>query len=160
MRAFALTVLGSLVWVGLRGRIDLPTLIIGLVLSAAVAHAAGLRWRAPSGARQVFAALRVVSRLTAYFIAAVFISNVKQLRIVLDPRVRVEPRWVHVTSRLERPSSRAALGVLVSMTPGTVTADLDGNRLSVHVLSAESDEAVIEGSLARFEDLLYELEAK
>jgi len=159
MRAFALTVLGTLVWVGLRGRGDVITLAVGAVLGAAIAHVVGLRWRSPSKIQQVVRALVIASRLTAYFIAAVLVSNAKQLRIVLDPRVQIEPRWVHVNSKLERPSTRAALGVLMSMTPGTVTTDLDGNRLSVHVLSAESDQAVIAGSLARFEAFLLELEA-
>jgi multisubunit Na+/H+ antiporter MnhE subunit len=159
MRAFALTILGILVWVGLRGRGDVITLAVGAVLGAAIAHAVGLRWRSPSKIRQVFRALVIASRLTAYFIASVLVSNAKQLRIVLDPRVQIEPRWVHVNSKLEKPSTRAALGVLISMTPGTVTADLDGNRLSVHVLSAESDEVVIAGSVARFEAYLLELEA-
>lgn len=159
MRAFALMILGIVVWGGLRGRVDVTTLAVGAILGAAIAHAAGLRWHTPSRAARVLRALAIVSRLTAYFTAAVFISNAKQLRIVLDPRVRIEPRWVHFTSKLGRPAARAALGVVVSMTPGTVTTDLDGKRLSVHVLSAESDEAVIQGSLARFEALLLELEA-
>jgi len=159
MRAFALTILGSLVWAGFRGRVDLVTLTFGAVLGAGIAHAVGLRWHAPSKVARVVRALAISSRLTMYFAAAVLISNAKQLRIVLDPRARIEPRWVHHTSKLERFSSRVALGVFISMTPGTVTTDLDGKRLSVHVLSAESDEAVIEGSVARFEALLLELEA-
>ncbi len=98
-------------------------------------------------------------RLLGRFILEMLVSNLAQARLVLSRPLRVYPHRVHFRTRLQTPAARTLLGALVSMTPGTLTCDLDGDTLEIHVLGVDSDTDVVEHIRERFESLLETLEA-
>lgn len=157
MRWVALVFFGGALWMGLQGRADLVALCLGGLLGAAVAWLAGVPWRGFSLVRLV-RATSILTRLLIRFVIELATANVQQLRLVLSRPLRVRPRWVRFTTRLESPAARVALGVLISMTPGTVTEDLQADQLYVHVLSGSSEEDVVARIRDRFETLLLDLE--
>ncbi len=154
-----ITLAGGFVWVGLRGQADLGTFCVGAVLTAVTA------WSLRIAPRGSFSPVRwargalILAQIGLFFGVELARANVRQLRLVLSPRLRVRSRWVHFTTRLEHPATRAMLGVLISLTPGTVTEELDGNELCVHVLDAEPDEDPLAVIRERFEAPLARLEA-
>ena len=81
------------------------------------------------------------------------------LRLVLSPSLRVRPRWVRFTTRLSHPATREILGVLISLTPGTVTEELRGDLFVIHVLDADPREDPAAAIRDRFEAPLARLEA-
>ena len=98
-------------------------------------------------------------RLLGRFTTEMFVSNLAQARLVLSRPLRVYPHRVRFRTRLRTPSARILLGTLVSMTPGTLTCDLDGDALEIHVLGVDSDTDVVEHIRERFESLLERIEA-
>ena len=86
------------------------------------------------------------------------VSNLAQARLILSRQMRIHPHWIDFRTRLGTPGARILLGALVSMTPGTLTCDLEGDVLRIHVLGADSDTDVADRIRERFESLLEEME--
>ncbi len=99
------------------------------------------------------------ARLLSRFAIEMFVSNLAQARLVLSQPLRVHPHRVGFRTRLHTPTARTMLGALVSMTPGTLTCDLEDDRLEIHVLGLDSDTDVVEHIRERFESLLEAMEA-
>ena len=93
------------------------------------------------------------ARLFGQFATEMLLSNLVQARLVLSRRLLVYPHRVSIRTRLKTPSARILLGTLVSMTPGTLTCDLEGDRLEIHVLGVDRDTDVVERIRERFEKM-------
>jgi multicomponent Na+:H+ antiporter subunit E len=66
----------------------------------------------------------------------------------LAPRMRLSPGLMVYRTSLPRPDARLFFATCVSLLPGTLAADLDEDRLEVHVLDAGADAT---GELQRLE---------
>ncbi len=58
---------------------------------------------------------------------------------VLGRRVRVDPGYVDYPLRLRRPSARVLFMDVVNLLPGTLTADVQGDRATIHTLDRGAD---------------------
>jgi len=96
--------------------------------------------------------------LLGRFVVELVIANLEQARLVLSRPIRVEPRWVRFETCLQSPTARTLLGVLISLTPGTLTCDLQQQVLWIHALNADSDEEALSRIRERFETLLVRME--
>ena len=159
MIGFAVAVVGGLVWIGLRGSADLATFLVGAVVSVAAAWANRLPWRGRLSPARLLRGLVLCCQMLFRFAVDLSAANMRQLRLVLSPSLRVRPRWIRFTTRLERPATRLLLGVLISLTPGTVTEELNGNEYVIHVLDADPGEDPLIAIRSRIEDPLLRLEA-
>lgn len=109
--------------------------------------------------RRWVARTAIGARLLGRFGTEMVMSNLSQARLILSRTLPIDPHWIDFRTRLQTPSARVFLGALVSMTPGTLTCDLEGDVLRIHVLGTGSDHDVEERIRKRFESLLEELEA-
>jgi multicomponent Na+:H+ antiporter subunit E len=57
----------------------------------------------------------------------------------LAPRPRVEPGFLRYQTRLCQPAARVFLANCINLLPGTLTAELEADWLTVHTLSIEAD---------------------
>ena len=114
--------------------------------------------RRSSRLRRWFLRAAIAARLLARFAAEMLVSNLAQSRLVLSRTLRVHPHRVRLRTRLLTPAARTLLGILVSMTPGTLTCNLEEDRLEIHVLGLDSDTDVVERIRERFESLLEAME--
>ena len=99
------------------------------------------------------------AQLLALFGLELLVANLEQARLVLGRPANVRPRWVRFETRLETDAARTVLGALISLTPGTLTCDLEGRTLLIHALDATSDEDAVARIRQRFESLLARMEA-
>jgi multicomponent Na+:H+ antiporter subunit E len=77
-------------------------------------------------------------------------SSLTVTRIVLSPRLRISPRVVQVESRLSTEVGRVVLGNSITLTPGTLTIDIDrAGVLTVHALTAEGAADLQAGEMTR-----------
>jgi multicomponent K+:H+ antiporter subunit E len=99
------------------------------------------------------------ARFTALVVADIVVANVAVARLVLGPMRRLRPAFVEVPLELEQPLAISLLGSIVTMTPGTVSAELsmDRRRLLVHVLDTGNPAALVETIKARYERPLMEI---
>ena len=76
-------------------------------------------------------------------------SSIEVARVVLRPRIDVEPRLVDVDGRGLGPVDLAVLGNSITLTPGTLTLDVYDGRLLVHALTADGAAALQDGEMLR-----------
>jgi len=98
--------------------------------------------------------------LAAYCILVlwdVIVANFQVARIVLFmPRDKIRSAWVTIPLDLTSPEAISLLAGTITMTPGTVTADMsaDGRALLVHSLHAPDPGAVRDEIKSRYETRL------
>jgi multicomponent Na+:H+ antiporter subunit E len=165
MAFFFFLLLSGFAWIGLRGEAGLAEFVTGSVLGA-------LTWRFERArSRQRFAvgrALRLTgagARVFVLFAIELAVANWQQLKIVLAPRIEIQPRWFSFHTELESPALRALLAVLICLTPGSLTCEeeleSDGRvRLYVHALDSTDPDADIERIRRRLEEPLRALERR
>lgn len=81
-------------------------------------------------------------------------SNITVALIVLfRPAAKLNPLWVTVPLDVTSPEAITVLAGTITMTPGTVTADLsaDGRSLLIHCLDATDADAVRDDIKSRYE---------
>ncbi len=75
---------------------------------------------------------RLVIRYFVFLIKEILIANFIVAYIVLSPKMPISPGLIVLKVDLEKDLSRVLYGNSITMTPGTITVDLDGDRLLVH----------------------------
>ncbi len=86
-------------------------------------------------------------------------ANFVVARIVLGPSSAVRPAFVRVPLDIEGDFAVVALACVISLTPGTVSADLDPERryLLLHALSVDDPELLVKQVKARYETPIKEI---
>lgn len=151
-----LTLTLVLVWLALANSVSLGGIVMGLILGIAIPALTAAYW--PDRPR-IRAPLKI-----AEFILVVLYDIVKSnfivARIVLFmPRSALRPAWVTVPLDLRQPEAITVLAGTITMTPGTVTADVsaDGKALLVHCLHAPDPDGVAAEIKDRYEARLKEI---
>ena len=76
-------------------------------------------------------------------------ANVDVARRILSPRLPVAPRLVRVKAGQGSAAGRALFANSITLTPGTVSVDVDGDVIVVHALTAEAATDVLAGEMNR-----------
>jgi len=146
----ALTLLLTLTWLMLVGQPGLGNLVLGGVLGILIPLLTAPYWPG----RQSVPNLPRLAAYVALVGLDIVISNLVVARLVLFmPDARLRPAWIAVPLDLTSPEAIAVLAATVTLTPGTVCADLSADRraLLVHCLHAPDPEAVRQAIKARYE---------
>lgn len=88
----------------------------------------------------------------------VFFSALHVARVVLDPRLPISPQLIVCRTGLRQQVSQVAFAHSVSLTPGTLTVDVDGGTFLVHCLDDASATRLLGGKLERRVAHLFERE--
>jgi len=130
----ALWVLLTMVWLALTLSFDIQSVAAGATISAVLAYVFARRlaiWRTiRAGPSRVYHFLLY----TGAFFRELVRANLAVMRYVYAPRIRIQPGVVRAKTRLESPVGRLALANSVTLTPGSLALDFDGDDLVVHCL--------------------------
>ncbi len=148
------TALLALVWVLLSGSYDAGGVVVGLVLGLLLP---ALLWRLwPAGAP-----IRKPHRLAMFILMVLYdvvVANIAVARRVLGRNADLRPGTLRLTLRLEDPLAITILANCVSLTPGTVSVEVegDGRTLVIHGLDIDDPNQVLEEIRHRYERPLLE----
>jgi multicomponent K+:H+ antiporter subunit E len=94
-----------------------------------------------------------VFRLALVVLWDIVVSNLQVAWLIIGPERRIAPRFVWLPLELRDPHAIASLAGIITMTPGTLSADLTDDRrhLLIHALNASDEAAVIAGIKQRYE---------
>lgn len=89
----------------------------------------------------------------------IIVANFQVAVRVLGPRSRLKPGWIALPLEIEGTLPITLLASTISLTPGTVSADLSDDRkwLYVHVLDLSDEQALIAEIKQRYEQPLKEI---
>lgn len=98
-------------------------------------------------------------RLVATVLWDIVVSNIDVARRILGPESSIRPAFVWVPLDITDPHGIITLAGIITMTPGTLSADLSEDRrhLLVHAFHLEDEAALIESIKSRYEAPLMEI---
>lgn len=103
--------------------------------------------------------LRPIPRLAMVILYDIVKANIQTARLVLGPERRLRSRWVWVPLDFKNIHGITALASVITLTPGTVSAELSDDRsyLLVHALDVDDPQALIDEIKTRYEAPLKEI---
>ncbi|MEW6647381.1 MAG: Na+/H+ antiporter subunit E [Pseudomonadota bacterium] len=98
-------------------------------------------------------------RYIAVLLWDIGLANLTVARLILGPRRRLHPAFIHLPLELENEFAIAVLASTISLTPGTVSSDLSPDRKSllIHALDVEDEAALVAAIKQRYERPLREI---
>ncbi len=151
-----LTALLIVVWCLLSGGISLGTVVFGAILGLLIPLATAAYW--PDAPRRVKAGKLLVYVLIVLW--DILVANVVVAWIVMTrSNKNMRSMWVTIPLDLRKPEAIAILAGTITLTPGTVTADMSdgGHCLLIHSLDADSPDSVRDEIKTRYERRLKEI---
>jgi len=151
-----LTLLLVAVWTLLQNGISAGMVVFGLILGIVIPIGTAQWWPDRPGKIRVF-------RMLSYCLLVmwdILVANVQVAWIVLTKsNAAMRPAWVVVPLDLRQPEAITILAGTITLTPGTVSADLsdEGHSLLVHALDAPDPDAVRDDIKHRYERRLKEI---
>lgn len=100
-----------------------------------------------------------VFRLFGVVLWDILVANIRVAIQVVGPLHKLHPKWVRVPLETRHPQVNTLLALIITTTPGTVSAGLDEDQsnILVHALSTDDPEAVIEEIKQRYEQPLIKI---
>lgn len=146
----------TLVWMALANEVSLGSLVMGLILGVLVPIGTAAFW--PDRPR-----VRRPLKIVEYALVVLYdivVANLQVARLILSvPNDRLRSRYVTIPLALTSPEAITVLAGTITMTPGTVSAELsaDGGALLVHGLDVPDPDALVAEIKARYEARLMEI---
>jgi multicomponent K+:H+ antiporter subunit E len=101
----------------------------------------------------------VAVRLFLQVLWDIVVANVEVARLVLGPSDRLHPAFIELPLEIEDPFVATVLASIITLTPGTLSVDIDRERrvLLVHALDVTDVPAAIDTIKRRYEAPLREI---
>ena len=161
LRRFTLAAVGAFgVWLLLVGSLDRQELIAGAVVALITAWLSGPHLHLLDGLRLRLSLPWHAARFAATFIGALVVANLDLARRVAAPSLPIDPATVRIRTGLRSGLGRLLLANAITLTPGTLTIDVDGDELLVHwidIAPGTDIEPATAAIAGRFEALLAEM---
>jgi multicomponent Na+:H+ antiporter subunit E len=124
-----------LVWIGISNSLAPDELIVGAIVSFIVVY-----FFTDRSKLNLFSILKKYIFFIPLFLKELVKSNLEVAKIVLSPKIDIKSGIVDLQTTLINDSDKLLLANSITLTPGTLTLELDGDHLYVHVLDIKEDE--------------------
>ena len=139
-----------------------PESLLDLVVGAGVALVVGVwavRFLWP--AREQAGARLHLARVPGFVLrmaGRVVVASFQVLVVVIDPRLPIAPEVIRQRVRFGADAARTTYANAITITPGTLTLDVEGDTFVVHCLDRRLAGTLLEGCLAREVEALFGLD--
>jgi multicomponent K+:H+ antiporter subunit E len=143
------------VWLLLNNTLDPAQLVLGAALAIVVPwFTEALRPERPRIRKPL-----LIVRLGLVVLWDIVLSNIEVARRILGPEEAIRPAFVWMPLELTDPHAIVSLAGIITMTPGTLSAELSPDRrhLLVHAFNVDDEAALIAQMKARYEAPLKEI---
>ena len=135
-------------WLVFSGHFDVFHVSLGLICSVTVATLSyDLVLSDTLSSRTAMIAWRFV-QYTPWLLYEVVVANFHVLALVLQPG-RIRPQVVRFKTSLTSDLAKVTLANSITLTPGTITMDVDGDEFYVHAVSDEAAQSVKSDDMER-----------
>lgn len=144
-------------WLALSGRLTVEFLVLGAVSSGVVAflsqhlvlHPARAEKFAPVPTSLAWLGATALRFLTfvPWLLYQIVAANIQVAYAILKPRLDISPRLVVFDTSLKTEPAQVMLASSITLTPGTITVDVNNGRFLVHALSVNFTEGLEEGAM-------------
>lgn len=151
-----LTLTLTAVWLMLLNDVSVGGLLFGLFLGISVPLLTAAFWPKRPRIRNP----RMIAEYILVVLYDIVVANVKVAYIVLfKSNTQIRPHFITIPLEIYSPEAITVLAGTITMTPGTLTADLaaDGRSLLVHCLDTDDPAGEVAGIKQRYEARLKEI---
>jgi multicomponent K+:H+ antiporter subunit E len=144
-----------LIWLLLQNSLAPGILVLGIGLAIAIPMLTHPFWpEYPKSVRYI-----PLVRLVGVVIFDIVVANLTVAWLILGPKSRLRPGFVEIPLTLRGPYAITLLASIISLTPGTVSSNLSGDRrtLLVHALDIADAAETVARIKARYEAPLVEV---
>jgi multicomponent Na+:H+ antiporter subunit E len=127
-------------WLLLNGSLAGDVLLVGLIAALAITLLFRNGLSVVSEFRFTPQALLAAPAYVTFFLKELVKSNLRLAGIVLSPALPLHPGIVKVRTRLKSRMGRLLLANSITLTPGTLTVEMDGEWLYIHWVTVESED--------------------
>lgn len=138
-------------WIMWSGYFKPLLLGLGLVSVIACTYLA-IRMRRTDGEGPGFSILDHIHQLATYWpwlLVEIAKSNIDVAKIVLSPEPAIDPVMIKTNATQQTGLGRVIYGNSITLTPGTITVDMEGDVVLVHALTQAGADGVHEGGMDR-----------
>jgi len=135
-------------WLLMSGQLTPKHLTIGFLTALGVAWITRPLLRLPSAKdpNSVYLAFffpwHKLFRFFLWVIKEIFVCNIALIKLVLHPKMPIDPVFVKFKKKVDNPLAHAVLGENIVITPGTVTIEIENDVYLVHAITREMGEAL------------------
>ena len=145
-------------WMIMVSQISLIYLLLGAVFSALIVfffneHLLNKFARFPIIIKNLVRLVVYIARL----IYEIIIANIQVAKIVLSVNMNLSPTFIRFKGKLQKDASKAILGNSITLTPGTLTVEIEDDEFIVHGLTKEHAENLLDWYMV---DYLTEMEGE
>lgn len=150
----SVSVAALLTWLLAENALSAGNVLLGAILALAIPHFTAKFW--PDYPARV--RYRPLLGLLGRVLFDIVVANLRVAVLVLGPKQRLKPHFIVIPLAVERAHSITLLASVISLTPGTVSSNLSGDRRSllVHGLSIDDPEHAVAQIKQRYESLIKE----
>jgi multicomponent Na+:H+ antiporter subunit E len=127
------SILLFLVWLGLTSSLDSQELIVGIGVSLFIA-----KYFTADSSECILKVLPKYFRFIPVFLKGLIQSNIDVAKIVLDPKLPTNTGIIKLKTSLKSDHDKLLLANAITLTPGTITLDLEGEDVYIHVLDLKT----------------------
>lgn len=91
--------------------------------------------------------LAPITSYLPWLVKEVAISNVEVTQVIIDPELPIKRNLVEITATQQTALGRVILANSITLTPGTVSVNVEGNKIIVHALSFEGSQEDMSGEM-------------
>ncbi|MGJ8758666.1 Na+/H+ antiporter subunit E [Acinetobacter sp. HC8-3S] len=141
-------------WLMLSHSLDLTDILVAILLAIIIPRLVG-----PFISRTPHIHWTPAVKLFFVVLWDIIVSNFRVAKMVLGPMDQLHPRWYRVPLETEHEEVNTLLAMIITTTPGTVSAGIDQERgdILVHALSSNDTELDIQEIKKRYETPLLEI---
>ncbi len=123
-------------WLFLSGHYDIFHVAIGIICCAGITYTStDLLFSNPTGKKRHVIVFEFIIYIF-WLLYQIVIANLQVARLVLSPKLTIDPRIIiYKSPLLEGDVAQATFGNSITLTPGTVTIDLRDKEFHVHALT-------------------------
>ncbi|MWV15919.1 Na+/H+ antiporter subunit E [Pseudomonas sp. L-22-4S-12] len=142
-------------WLLLVNQFSVGHLLLGAVLGWLIPLISRVFWINPPRVERPW----LLCKFLLLVLGDIVVANLQVARLILNPRSQLRPAFVEIPVLLEDELALTMLASIISLTPGTVSADLSDDRrtLLLHCLNVPDEEALVAEIKQRYEAPLREV---
>lgn len=148
-----------LFWVLLDASLSIQVLLTGALVATLLVAIFPSYGYLFAGTKKSWEVPLIILKYASLFLRELTKANIDVARRVIAPQVRINPGIVEIKTQLTHPTYRLILANSITLTPGTLTVEIEGDSLFIHwidVTGHDVETATREIS-AKFESYLMQL---
>lgn len=144
-------------WIILAEKLNIQVILIGLLITVIIGfYSFKMKNESIPGKRyQILGKSKLRMDYILLLIKEIIIASIQVAKIVLSRELKISPSVIKFRTRLKKDLSKMILANSITLTPGTLTIEVKGDEFTVHCISKDQIDDVMN---SKFEDLLLKIE--